>query len=165
MAEALTAQHEISRIHDQELAYLGALVIEAQRSSDLSAAVQKHVEQTGLQNPNTGPEQDGPGFSLASGEIPMNKESVYRQVHAAAIGDLAVSGVVRNGNTARGEKNRRWGDRVFWDSGADGAKAMLGGRTVIEANKDAARSGWVTAKEVTGVFAKDSDGIVKNLIK
>jgi hypothetical protein len=37
------------------------------------------------------------------------------------------------------------------------------GRMVVEAAKDAAKTGWVTADSIKGVYAKDSDGKTKNI--
>lgn len=156
--------NESSRILDQELAYLGAVVSQAARRQDLDTAVQSHVELTGLANPNSVPAEGSKGLSVGVAEIPMSSEHVYRQVHAEAIGDLATSGVVRNPVTAGVKQQTRWGHRVFWNSGETGKNTQLGGRLVIEADKAAARTSWVTAKDVRRVYARDSDGQIKNIL-
>lgn len=127
---------------------------------DLGGVAEQHVARTGVENPNS----VGAGFFVAGGEVPMSDNSVYRQVGTEAVEDLANSGVVRNGATAQGESHPRWGDRVFWHSGDSSKMMTAGGRAVIEADKAAADAGWVTAKDVKGVYARDSDGTVKNLI-
>ena len=158
------APQEALRIHDKELAHLGALVMEAAMREDLSSVTEAHVRQTGLENPNNVPSEQSKGFNLASSEISMSSDSVYRQVHAAAVEDLATSGVVRNRGTAEGSNHARWGDQVFWNSGQDGKKTGLGNRLVIEADKPTARSEWVTADKVSAVYARYIDGEVKNII-
>lgn len=148
------------RIHDKELAHLGALLVEASMRQDLAAVAEQHAAGTGVENPNT---VGAEGFFVA-GEVPMLSENVYRQVHVAAVEDLASSGVVRNGATAAGKQHARWGDRVFWNPGDENKKINTGGRAIIEADKAAAQSGWVTADNVKGVYARDSDGAIKNII-
>lgn len=154
--------NESLRIHDQELAYLGALVTEAAMRSDLAGVAQAHAELTGTPNPNDIPK--GRGMHIGSAEVPMSSEHAYRQVHTEAIGDLALSGVVRNPVTAGVKEQTRWGHRVFWNNGEAGKNTALGGRMVIEADKQAAHSGWVTADKVRGIYARDVDGQVKNIL-
>lgn len=148
------------RVHDRELAHMGALLAEASMRQDLSEVIDRHTVNTGTENPNS---IGSSGFFVA-GEVPMSNESVYRQVGAEAIGDLALSGVIRNGATAEGRPHPRWGDRVFWHPGDNSKKIQTGGRFIIEADKNTAQNGWVTANRVSGVFAKDSDGIIKNIM-
>lgn len=158
------ATAEAQRIHDQELAHLGALLVEASLRDDLRVAVEQHIGTTGEQNPNSVPPEGSVGLHIGSAEVPMSSENVYRQVHGSAVEDLAKSGVVRNPVTAGVKEQTRWGHRVFWNSGEDGRNTSLGGRMVIEADKQAARSGWVAADQVKAVYARDSDGVVKNIM-
>ena len=152
---------EALRIHDQELAHIGALVLEAALRDDLVAVAEQHASATGNEAPNT---YASPGLQIGAAEIPMKDNSVYRQVHEAAVEDLANSGVVRNPYTAGVKEQSRWKDRVFWNGGEDGKSTQLGNRMVIEADKQAASEGWVTADKVSAVYARDSDGQVKNIL-
>lgn len=158
------AQVMNERIQDRELAYLGALVMEAAMRDDLNDVVEQHTAMTGEGNPNSVPADGTAGLIIGSAEVPMTSDNVYRQVHDRAIEDLAKSGIVRNPVTAGLKDGTRWGHRVFWNVGEDGKNAQLGGRVVIEADKNAARNSWVTADKVNGIYAKDSDGTVKNII-
>jgi hypothetical protein len=149
-----------ARIHDRELAHLGALIVAASMREDLPSVQQEHVAATGVDNPNTVGKE---GFFVA-GEVGMSDENVYRQVGSEAVEDLAASGVVRNGATAKGIQHPRWGDSVFWHPGDSSKKMTTGGRMIVEADKSAAGNGWVPADKVRGIHARDSDGIVKNII-
>lgn len=125
-----------SRINDPNLAHMGALIVEAARQ-DLTPKVHEHVSVTGLENPN----------SVGKGLF------------------FSACGVVRSSpNPGKQEKLKRWEDRVFWNEGNDGSYMQLGGRFVIEAPLGAVQNGWVTATDVTGVYAQDSDGHVKNIV-
>lgn len=160
MSEHITSQPAVEqRIEDPELARLGAQLVDASMRGDLGDVVAQHVDATGVQNPNA---VGRSGFFVA-GEVPMSNDNVYRQVGAEAIKDLATSGVVRNGVTA-GSVQRRWGNRVFWHPGESGKKIATGGRMVIAADRAAAETGWVPADKVTGVYARDIDGSVKNIL-
>ncbi len=160
MAEQLNQSHS-ERINNVELAHLGALMVEAGRRSDLGAIGEQHVAATGLENPNSVGET---AFAVGNPDVPMTNDNVYRQAGVEALEDLAASGIVRNGATAQGTQHRRWGHRVFWHPGEEGKALATGGRTVIEADKQTAGSGWVTADKVRGAYVQDSDGRVKNII-
>ncbi len=149
-----------TRINDIEMAHLGGLTVQAGFREDLGAVSDQHVVSTGVENPNS----IGSGFFVAGGEISMSDESVYRQVGMDAVEDLAMSGIVRNRHTAQGEQSHRWGDKVFWHAGDSDKMMHTGGRAVIEADKAAAEAGWITADKVTGIYVKDSDGVIKNIL-
>lgn len=114
-----------------------------------------------LENPNS--------FSGASmftvGDIPTEADKVYRQVHIEAIKDLAKTGIVRNGATASGRENRRWGHRVFWNAGKEGTAVNTGGRVVIVASKEAASKGWVTSPDIHEINVKTDDGKIVNILE
>lgn len=148
------------RINDVELAHLGALVVETSMRPDLDVVIKQQRAERGVENPNS---VGSSGF-FVGGEVSMSDNNVYRQVGAEAVDDLAANGIVRNGATANGQEHPRWGDRVFWHPGDGQKKIATGGRMIIEADKSAAQRGWVTADKVKGVYAKDVDGQIKNLL-
>lgn len=152
---------DAERIHSVRLAHLAALVIEASmRGDDLVAVAQSHVDRTGVAYPNSyAPNKLRVGEQV----VPENDNSVYRQVTERAIDDLIESGVVRGAKTALGE-GKTSGDTVYWNRGEDGKGSTLGQGFVIEAPVDAAAGGWVTAEQVQGIYARDDDGKVKNIL-
>lgn len=162
MSEQLSVQYSPERrINDVELARLGAMAVEASMRSDLILAGEQQAAVAGCDNPNSVGRE---AFLVGAGEVPMSEANVYRQVGIEAVEDLGKSGVVRNGATAQGEKHRRWGDKVFWHPGVNQKSISTGGRVILEADKATAQSRWVTADKVKGIYARDSDGIVKNII-
>lgn len=158
-AEAFPQPQENERIHDEQLAHMAALVIEAANRDDLPWAATEQAAATQLDNPNSA----GSGFFVGH-DVTTRTGNVYRQVGTEAIDDLGQSGIVRNGATAQGQPHRRWGHKVFWHQGKDGKELGVGGRTIIEADGEAAAKGWVTADQVKGIYAKDTDGRVKNIL-
>lgn len=156
---ALPSQEDL-RIHDRELAHLGALVMEAAMRPELPHVVQEHIRETGLVNPNSyAPNRLRVGKQV----VPESNDKVYRQTTEVGVADLALSGVVRGAKTA-GAQSKTNGHTTYWNAGEDGMGSTLGQGFVIEAPLEVASQGWVTADKVTGVFAKDNDGIVKNII-
>lgn len=152
--------NEALRIHDKELAHLGALVMEAAMRDDLGAAVEKHVQNTGVENPNV----HGKGLFIGKGEVPMSNENVYRSVTEPAVEDLGASGVVRGARTAGMTQVNTSGHTTYWNNGETGKNTPLGQGMIIEAPRAEAETGWVTADKVTGIYAKDADGRVKNIL-
>lgn len=158
--EAFAQQTEVLRIHDKEIAHLGALVMDAAMRPDLGTVAADHVERTGVSSPNSyAPNQ----LRIGEQVVPESSENVYRQVTQAGVEDLADSGVVRGAYSA-GKRAKTSSHTTYWNTGEDGKGSTLGQGFVIEAPKEAAENGWVTADQVTGVYAKDSDGQVKNII-
>ena len=153
-------QNEVLRIHDKEIAHLGALVTEAAMRQDLGVAAQLHAETTGVVSPNS----FAPNI-LRVGEqvVPESDGNVYRQVDANGVEDLAESGVVRGAYTA-GKRAKTSGHTTYWNAGETGKGSTLGQGFVVEAGASDAAAGWVRADQVKGVYAKDSDGLVKNII-
>lgn len=155
-----THSPEEMRIHDRELAHLGALVMEAAMQPDLGQIAQEHIDKTGLVNPNSyAPNR----LRIGEQVVPESSENVYRQTTEEGIADLAVSGIVRGAKTA-GAQSKTNSHTTYWNAGEDGKGSTLGQGFVIEAPMEAASQGWVTADKVTGVYARDSDGTVKNII-
>lgn len=158
--------HEVQRVHDKELAHLGALVMEASmRSEEISLPPTENIEDS--QSPNRLVSVEGDIHAQIQskiGNIAMSSDSAYRQVHEAAVSDLASAGYVRNKDNAQGSSSKRWGDAVFWHAGKEGMNTSTGGRMVLEADKSQAESGWVTADKVKAVYAQDSDGQIKSII-
>jgi hypothetical protein len=152
--------NEAIRIHDKDLAHLGALVVEAAMRPDLEQVVTSHVAETGVENPNSfAPNK----LRIGEQVIPESTDNVYRQINEAGVMDLAESGVVRGAKTA-GAEAKTTGHTTYWNQGETGKGSTLGQGLVIEAPIQAASEGWVTADKVTGVYAKDSDGQVKNIL-
>lgn len=152
--------NEALRIHDRELAHLGALIMEASRRSDLIVVEADHVEQTGVKNPNSyAPNQ----LRIGEQAVPESDHNVYRQVTESGVQDLAESGIVRGAYTA-GKKAKTSSHTTYWNRGETGKGSTLGQGFVLEAPLSVAEKGWVTANQVKGVYARDSDGQVKNLI-
>lgn len=163
MSEIAPQAHpnEALRIHDKEIAHLGALVTEAALRDDLEEVVaSEHVERPGVQNPN-----DFAPNRLRIGEqlIPESSENIYRMVTEDGVEDLAETGIVRGAFTA-GKRAKTTGHTAYWNKGEDGKGSTLGQGFVIEAPQVAAEQGWITADKVTGVYTRDSDGHVKNII-
>lgn len=77
--------------------------------------------------------------------------------------DLATSGVVRGARTA-GQQGKTTGHTTYWNAGETGKGSTLGQGFVIEAPMQSVQQGWVTADKVRGVYARDTDGQVKNLM-
>lgn len=152
---------DAERVHNVRLAHLAALVVEtSMRGGDLVAVAQAHVSRTGVEYPNSyAPNK----LRIGAQVVPERSDSVYRQVTERAVDDLAQSGVVRGAKTALGE-GKTSGDTVYWNRGEDGKGSTLGQGFVIEAPVDAAANGWVTADQVRGIYARDDDGIVKNVL-
>lgn len=151
---------EALRIHDKELAHLGALVVEASLRDSLQSVAAEHAEMTGVENPNI----HGKGLFIGKGEVPMSDESVYRSVQEPAVEDLAASGVVRGARTAGAGQINTSGHATYWNNGEAGKSTPLGQGVIIEAPRSDAESGWVTADKVQGVYARDIDGHVKNIL-
>lgn len=152
--------NEASRIHDKELAHLGALVMEAAMRTDLDTVVAVHTEETGTGQPNSyAPNR----LRIGEQEVAESGDNVYRMVDKAGADDLARSGVVRGARSA-GVASKTSGHTTYWTVGEDGKGSTLGQGFVIEAPLEAAAEGWVTADKVRGVYARDSDGVVKNII-
>lgn len=159
--------HEALLIHDKELAHLGALMIEASLRTPEEIILPPAENTEGSESPNRLVSVEGNVHAQLQskiGNIAMSSDSVYRQVHEAAVVDLANAGYVRNKDTAQGSSSKRWGDAVFWHAGKEGMNTSTGGRMVIEADKTDAEAGWVTADKVKAVYAQDTDGKVKNII-
>lgn len=87
------------RVHDSELARLGAFLVEVSMRLDLDAVAQEHVTKTAVEKPNTVGES---GF-FVGGDVPMSDSNAYRQVGVEAVEDVVGSGIVRNGATAQGK--------------------------------------------------------------
>lgn len=159
--EKLSPTPEIdSRINNPNLAHMGALIVEAARNGP-GSIVSDHVSATALQNPNSVGE--GLFFGADTPSVSTRADQAYRQVDEVAIDDLGISGIVRNSPTP-GETKKRWGDRVFWNEGRHSSQMQLGGRFIIAAALSDTNQGWITADKVTGVYAQDTDGHVKNLL-
>jgi hypothetical protein len=77
---------------------------------------------------------------------------------------LGDSGIVRGAKTAGAGKGITSGHTTYWNQGETGKGSTLGQGFVIEAPLDAAKEGWVTADQVTGIYTRDSDGSVKNIL-
>lgn len=165
-AENITPSPEQKRssesLTSDELRHLGHLCRLAAERDDLDQVAQAHVEMTGVGNPN----QHGKGFFVGEGDVPMSSDNVYRQVHAAAIEDLAEAGVVRGQYTAtNGERAQTSSHATYWHNGEDGRKVSLGGRYIVEASKSAAEQGWVKASDVKGIYTRDADGELRDITK
>ncbi|MBQ3309620.1 hypothetical protein IJG78_03000 [Candidatus Saccharibacteria bacterium] len=127
-------------------------------------ALQQATQKNG--NPNV----HGKGLFFKSGNLPMSDDSVYRHVGTAAITDLMAMGFVRNAREAAGALDKPGKNgfgtvdaSVYWYNGNSRVheKADL----VIEANKSAAESGYVTKDNVRGIWVTDKDtGQPVNLI-
>jgi len=151
---------ESERIHDIRLAHLAALVVEASMRDDLVEVAKAHVARTRVENPNSyAPNR----MRIGEQVVPENDESVYRQIREEGIDDLAESGIVRGAKSA-GKRANTEGHTVYWNSGETGKGSTLGQGFVIEAPISAAQSGWVGADKVTGIYTRDSDGNVKNIL-
>jgi hypothetical protein len=152
--------NEALRIHDKELAHLGALVMEVAMGDDLQTVAAEHVVETGVENPNS----FAPNM-LRVGEqvVPESSDKVYRMLTEAGVADLANSGIVRSAKTA-GQRSKTSGHTAYWNQGETGKSSSLGQGMVVEAPIEAAAEGWVTADKVTGVYSRDSDGQVKNIL-
>ena len=150
------------RLSKEELQQLGHLCRIAMERDDLDQVALEHVEMTGVENPN----QHGKGFFVGEGDVPMTSDNVYRQVHQAAIEDLAETGVVRGLYTAtNGERAQTSSHATYWNNGKDGHKMTLGGRFIIEAPKSAAEQGWVKASDVKGIYSRDEEGELHDITK
>lgn len=111
------------------------------------------------------PNRVGPlAVPFRSGEIPTQPDMIYRQVGIEAVQDLAQSGIVRNGATARGESHPRWEHGVFWSEGSEGAFLNTAGRAVLVAPKSATEKGWVTAQHLSSIYAKSASGELVDLL-
>lgn len=113
----------------------------------------------------TTPNSFGGNPMFQSGNVPTHNGLVYRQVQTLApIYDLAKTGIVRNGATSSGKESPRWGHRVFWHSGKEGTALRLwGDGAVIVAPENAAKEGWVTAPDVSAVYAQLGGEVVSIL--
>jgi hypothetical protein len=140
----------------EELFALGQACLSATTEIDLLA---EHHSLT--PNPNN---VGGLAIPFKSGEISTQPGMVYRQVGLEAVQDLAQSGIVRNGATARGESHRRWGHRVFWSEGKEGAFINTSGRAVMVAPKSATEAGWVTANQLHSIYTRAGSGELIDLM-
>jgi hypothetical protein len=152
--------NEALRIHDKELAHLGALVVEAAMRSDLEEVVTTHVVETGVENPNSyAPNM----LRIGQQVVPESGDSIYRQINENGVMDLAESGIVRGAKTAGAEAKTN-GHTTYWNQGEAGKGSTLGQGLVIEAPVSEGAESWVTADKITGIYTKDSDGQVKNIL-
>lgn len=143
-------------LSETELMALGGLC--ASREVDASAIAQHEALDS---SPNT---YGDFAIPFTTGEIPTEPGMLYRQVGLEAVEDLAQSGIVRNGATAKGEEHPRWGHRVFWSQGKEGVHTSTGGRAVMVAPESAAADGWVTAGHVQSIYTKTPDGKVIDIM-
>lgn len=153
--------NESLRIQDKELAHLGALVIEAALRQDLEQVAAEHVERTGVENPNSHADNR---LRVGQGAVAESSDGVYRQIDQNGILDLAESGIVRGAYTA-GKRSKTSGHTTYWTNGETGKSSSLGQGFVLKSGRSDAEAGWVTADKVTGIYTRDADGQVKNLIK
>lgn len=151
---------DAERIHDVQLAHLAARVVEAAMRGDLVEVAKAHIERTGVDNPNSYGKND---FRIGEPVVQERGDAVYRSVNERAIEDLGDSGIVRGAMSA-GKKANTSGHTTYWHRGEDDKGRTLGQGFVIEAPLEAAQNGWVTADEVTGIYARDNDGSVKNIL-
>lgn len=152
---------ETQRIHDVELAHMGALVTEAAMRQDLAEVTADHQSRTGVSNPNDyAPNQ----LRIGAQVVPESDANVYRQVNESGVMDLGQSGIVRGAKTAGASSVKTNGHTTYWNRGETGKGSTLGQGFVIEAPLDTVAEGWVTADKVTGVYARDADGQVKNIV-
>jgi len=151
---------EASRIQDKDLAHLGALITAAAMREDLAGTVSQHKRDSGVGNPNS----IGRGLFVGKGEVPMDDNKVYRSVTELAALDLAQSSVVRGAKLAGVEGSKTNGNTTYWSNGEAGKSTPLGQGVIIEASLQDAKDDWVSADKVVGVYARDSDGDIKNLI-
>lgn len=154
-------QETSSDLEAETLCELASALQESTQRKDLEDVVKEHVTRTAVVNPNSA---EG-SFLFSTGDIETHEGMIYRQVDAKAIVDLIESGVVRNRGTAEGENAARWGDRVFWHNGRDGAAINTGGRFVIVAPKSAAQSTWVTVDKLAGVYTTAQSGEIVDLLQ
>ncbi|HWB39134.1 MAG TPA: hypothetical protein VG604_02715 [Candidatus Saccharimonadales bacterium] len=146
-----------------QLLGLGTKCLEASQRDDLEAVAAAHAEKTGKDNPNS----HRTGFFTGEGELPMSADSVYRSVDVRGIEDLAESGVVRGAYTATdGERAQTSGHTTYWNPGNPDKKHPFKkeGAFIIEAPKEAADAGWVTADKVTAIHTKNEAGEIVDLL-
>lgn len=97
------------------------------------------------------------------GDIVMKPGLAYRQVGLEAIADLAATGIVRNRATAEGHEHPRWGHRVFWSQGEEGAHINVAGRAVMVAPAEKLND-WATLDKLEAIYVKTPDGELRNLL-
>lgn len=97
------------------------------------------------------------------GDIAMEPTLAYRQVGLEAVADLATTGIVRNGATAKGHEHPRWGHRVFWSQGEEGAHINAAGRAVMVAPTESLND-WTTISDLEAIYIKTPDGGLRNLL-
>ena len=95
--------------------------------------------------------------------VQESSDSVYRQMDANGVNDLAESGIVRGAYTA-GKRSKTSGHTTYWNNGESGQASTIGQGFTIEAPRADAEAGWVTADKITGVYTRDRDGLAKNII-
>lgn len=163
---AALKREEIERRRMEALARVEKLhasdeqIIELVKDWDKVQVNQEVLQAATLKNGN--PNCHGEAIITKVGNLPMNDDSIYRHVGPSAIVDLMQVGFVRNKREMAdaldipGKKGfGTVGPTVYWNDGnslkADEADM------VIEARKGAADEGYVTAKDVRGIWVTDAN--------
>jgi hypothetical protein len=123
---------------------------------------QEGGEEAGVENEVANPNSIGEVLDMR-GPIETKPDSVYRSLRGkAAVDDIFASGVVRNRQTAGLVEKSRWGERVFWSRGKEGAGLNVGrGDHVIVAPHEVASVRAVTKDDLEAIYTRsESDGIV-----
>ena len=109
---------------------------------------------------NGNPNSHAKGTFFGNGNLPMDDNSIYRHVGPSAIVDLMQVGFVRNKREAAdaldipGKKGfGTSGAVVYWNDG-DSSKSEHADM-VFEARKSAADEGYVTIKDIKGIWVTD----------
>jgi len=139
--------------------------LQATRDKDLAACAEEQTAHTGVENPNS--HSKGLFIGDPADGVPMHENSAYRTVDVRAIVDLIDSGVVRGAYTATGgERSQTESHTTHWSDGEEGRRHRFksDGAFTIEAPKKALDAGWVTADKVTGIYTRDQDRRLVNLL-
>ena len=119
-----------------------------------------------IPNPNTVYDSD----FHATGVFKIEPGRVYRTVRLAMIDDLAVTGIVRNKETANANAVEVNGVRVFWSASR---KQLPGDQyysvvapidAVLVAPRSVADGGWVTINDLEHVYIKTPDEQIIDLL-
>lgn len=124
------------------------------------SAKQESVES--LPNPNQIFEW---GIMPSNTDVLTTQDNVYRQVTKEAVEDLKSSGIVRNAASAGVGTARKYGDRVYWTRGKEGAyHNVQPDHVVLETSFEIANARTVTADDLIAIHARNESGAVENIL-
>jgi len=149
-----------------ELIELGHQVLESVATLDLDDAVRQEIDLSGVMNPNQ--ISDGIFLSGIKGKVPMRDRHVYRSVDRRAVDDLIATGIVRGAYTATdGARSSTAGHSTFWSKGRSdvGHQFASPGHFIFETPIENTEKGWVKGNALTGIYAKDKDGVIHNILE